>query len=60
MKRSSFENQVCSVAEALSRFDRLLAIPPVGSAVAAVVLNVAGTVLSVPPVRQFVDRSKPV
>jgi pimeloyl-ACP methyl ester carboxylesterase len=49
---------VCSVgpAEALGRLDRLLAVPPVGSAVAAVVLNVAGTVLSLPAVRQFVDR----
>jgi len=43
-------------AETLSRIDRLLAVPPVGSAVAAVVLNVAGTVLSLPAVRQFVDR----
>ena len=49
---------VCSVgpAEVLSRLDRLLAIPPVGSAVAAVALNLAGAVLSLPPVRQYVDR----
>jgi pimeloyl-ACP methyl ester carboxylesterase len=40
----------------LSRLDRLLAIPPVGAAVAAVVLNVAGRVLSLPAVRQFVNR----
>jgi pimeloyl-ACP methyl ester carboxylesterase len=43
-------------AAGFSRLDRLLAFPPVGGAVAAVVLNVAGTVLSLPPVRQLVDR----
>ena len=36
-----------------SRLDRLLAIPPVGIRVAAVVLNVAGLVLSLAAVRQL-------
>jgi pimeloyl-ACP methyl ester carboxylesterase len=40
----------------LGRLDRLLAIPAVGAALAAVVLSVAGRVLSLPAVRQLVDR----
>ncbi|HEY2302018.1 MAG TPA: alpha/beta hydrolase [Acidimicrobiales bacterium] len=40
----------------LSRLDRLLAIPPVGTAIAAVVLNAAGLVLSLAAVRRYIDR----
>ena len=43
-------------AEALSRLDRLLAIPPVGSAVAAIGSAWPVRVLSLPAVRQYVDR----
>ncbi|HSS12032.1 MAG TPA: alpha/beta hydrolase [Acidimicrobiales bacterium] len=42
--------------ESLGPLDRALAIPPIGSAVAAVTLNVAGRALSFSPVRQLLER----
>jgi pimeloyl-ACP methyl ester carboxylesterase len=42
--------------ERLGRIDRLLAIPPIGAAAAAIALNVAARALSVPPFRRLLDR----
>jgi pimeloyl-ACP methyl ester carboxylesterase len=43
-------------AEPLGRLDRLLATPPVGTALAAISLNLAARALSILSVRQLVDR----
>ncbi len=43
-------------AEPLGRLDRLLATPPIGTAVAAVSLNVAARALSILRVRKLLDR----
>jgi pimeloyl-ACP methyl ester carboxylesterase len=42
--------------ERLGRVDRLLAIPPIGTAAAAIALNVTARALSVPPLRRLLDR----
>jgi len=42
--------------EPLGRLDRLLATPPIGDAVAAVSLNVAGRALSIRPLRRVLDK----
>jgi pimeloyl-ACP methyl ester carboxylesterase len=42
--------------EPLGRLDRLLAVPPIGSAVAAVTLAMASRAVSLPPVRQRLER----
>jgi pimeloyl-ACP methyl ester carboxylesterase len=45
-----------SPIEEATRFDRLLATEPLGSAVAAVTMFVASRALSLPPARQYVER----
>jgi pimeloyl-ACP methyl ester carboxylesterase len=42
--------------EPLGRVDRLLAIPPIGTAAAAISLNLAARALSIPPIRRVLDR----
>jgi len=42
--------------EPLTRFDRMLAVPPIGTAFMAGSLHVAGRVLSLPPARQLIER----